>query len=377
MRIGFVIMDLEVGGAEWDVINLSAGLKKAGHEPFIITSGGRLWDEAEGRGITLVRCPLVARTPVKLWRNGRRLAAIIEEHDLDVLNPQCVFPSISGYLATRRVLKRGRPVPNVVTIPMMTRLTPFWYAVGTRIINRVADHLILESDCERVRLELCGLNRPTSVIPDCFPAERITQVDESREAIRRRLGWDADQTVFLMPARMHRQKAHEILLQALARPEVKSLNVLAYLTGEGELLDPHQALAEALGVAEKVVFAGFVTDLPPLLKAADIFVLSSRQESLPVSLREAMAASLPVIATRVGGVPEAVEDGESGLLVPPEDPRALAEAMVRLASDAPMRERMGRRGYQIVQNKFNYDRWIEQTIDVMTRVRDDFAGRVS
>ena len=375
MRIGLPIMDLEVGGAEWDVINLSAGLKKAGHEPFIITSGGALWQEAEGLGISLIRFPLVARTPWRLWRNGRRLARLIEEYHLDILNPQCVFPSISGRFATRRLLRKGRAVPNIVTVPMMTRLTPFWYWVGTRIINRVADHLILESDCERVRLELCGLNCPTTVLYNCFPPERVTAVRKTRQEVRREMGWPDGTVVFLLPARMHRQKAHEVLLEALARPEIRPLKVLAYLAGDGPLLDEQQALAKRLGVEDKVVFAGFRRDVPALMRGADVFLLCSRQESLPLSVREGMTAGLPTVATRVGGVPETVEDGESGLLVPKEDPEALAKAMARLAADADRRQAMGRRAAEIVHEKFNYDRWIERTVALYERVRNEVAGR--
>jgi glycosyltransferase involved in cell wall biosynthesis len=111
------------------------------------------------------------------------------------------------------------------------------------------------------------------------------------------------------------------------------------------------------------------------MRGADVFLLCSRQESLPLSVREGMTAGLPTVATRVGGVPETVEDGESGLLVPKEDPEALAKAMARLAADADRRQAMGRRAAEIVHEKFNYDRWIERTVALYERVRNEVAGR--
>ena len=153
MRIAIAIMSLELGGgAEHDIVNLSAGLKKAGHEPLVVTSGGRLCKDIEAEGVPIVRCPVDSRAPVQLWKNGRLLADILEEHRSDVFNPQGVYPGLSGYLATRRLKRRGSLVPNIVTIHMLERCTWWYYRLGAFILNRVADHVIVESQCEQDRL---------------------------------------------------------------------------------------------------------------------------------------------------------------------------------------------------------------------------------
>ncbi len=154
----------------------------------------------------------------------------------------------------------------------------------------------------------------------------------------RRMDWPDDHIVFIMPARFSREKAHDIAVAGdRAVPRCRSLPILVYLAGDGPDASSIHALAEQLAVQEKIIFGGFRRDLPVLYKAADVFLLPSRYESLPLSIREGMAASLPVLATNVGGVAEAVENGRSGVLIPPGDPESLAAAMARLAADPALR----------------------------------------
>jgi glycosyltransferase involved in cell wall biosynthesis len=174
---------------------------------------------------------------------------------------------------------------------------------------------------------------------------------------------------------MEAQKGHEVLLEALARPELRQVPLLFYLAGEGPLLEAHKALANRLGLGSRVVFGGFRRDVPRLYKGADAFLLSSHWESLPLSIREAMVAGLPVVSTNVAGVPEAVEHEGSGLLVPPGDSAALALAIAGLAGSAELRERMARRGREISDGKFNYDRWISATAETMNAIAEAFASR--
>lgn len=368
-------MSLELGGgAEHDIVHLSTGLKQAGHEPLVITSGGRLCRDIEEAGVPIVLCPVLTRNPGVLWRNGKRLARLVQDHGIDVLNPQGVYPALSCYLASRRLLRQGLLVPNIVTIHMLNRLTWWYYKLGAAVLNRVADHLIVESDCERLRLQNRGMSRPTTVLYNCFPPSKFLILRESREDVRREMGWASHQVVFMVPARHTAEKGHEVLLHAIARHEVADLPLLFYLAGDGPLLAEHRRLAERLGVASKVVFGGFRRDLPRLYKGADIFLLSSHYESLPLSIREGMAASLPVISTSVGGVAEAVVDGWNGILVRPADPLALASAISTLAADPELRRVMGQRGHERGDEKFNFDEWIRATAETMATVAAQFAS---
>jgi glycosyltransferase involved in cell wall biosynthesis len=138
--------------------------------------------------------------------------------------------------------------------------------------------------------------------------------------------------------------------------------------GEGELRPALLRQIKHLGLEHHVRLVGFRPDILSLLKGLDIFVMSSITEGLGTSILDAMAASKAVVATTSGGIPEVVEDGVTGVLVPPQNAPALAEAILRLLKDAPLRRRMGEAGLARVRGQFNVDRMVDETLAVYERV---------
>jgi glycosyltransferase involved in cell wall biosynthesis len=155
------------------------------------------------------------------------------------------------------------------------------------------------------------------------------------------------------------------------RPREEKLPVLV-ITGDGELQASMADLAAQLGIAEQVRFLGFRTDMPFILKAADLFVLTSRWEGCPMVILESMALGVPVLATNVGGVPELVMDGQTGDLVPPENPMVLANGMYDLLGN---RERAGCLGEQ-AQQRLAQSFKIEVNAQAMTTLYRQAAGLV-
>jgi glycosyltransferase involved in cell wall biosynthesis len=175
--------------------------------------------------------------------------------------------------------------------------------------------------------------------------------------------WDIDgnTTVIGTLARFHKQKGHSYLLEAMTRVQTQRPGTRALLVGDGPLRPEMEAKAGELDLSETVIFTGIRRDVPEILALLDVFVLPSLWEGLPVALLEAMAAGLPVVATRVGGVPEVVIDGVTGLLVPPRDPEALSETILRLLQDSDLRHRMGQAGQERVREHFSVDQMIRKT----------------
>jgi glycosyltransferase involved in cell wall biosynthesis len=170
---------------------------------------------------------------------------------------------------------------------------------------------------------------------------------------------------------IRRVKGHDIFIRAAAI--VAQRFPRARFSIAGEVLEPQYfqellMLIDSLGLADRFHFEGGVTDLPTFLAEAEIFVLPSRSEGFSNALIEAMAASLPVVATRVGGNPEAVEDGVTGLLVPPEDPVALADALQELLSDSDRSWGMGEAGRRLAIREFSNDRVVNQVVDIYHRL---------
>jgi glycosyltransferase involved in cell wall biosynthesis len=163
-------------------------------------------------------------------------------------------------------------------------------------------------------------------------------------------------------------KDHATLLTAAAAVRARVPYARFVITGDGELEGPLKAQARALGLSDCVVFAGFRADLNVLIPAFDVFCLSSHMEGLGTSLLDAMCYGRAVVATAAGGIPEAVEDGVTGRLVPPRDPEALALALVEVLRDSSRREAMGAAGRRRFLDRFTADRMVDQTLAVYAEV---------
>jgi len=155
-------------------------------------------------------------------------------------------------------------------------------------------------------------------------------------------GWKEADPFIISVGRLEPEKNYELLIRAVERLRARFPAIRCLLVGEGRSREQLVSLAESLDLGDRVKLAGARDDIADLLGAADIFVLSSFKEGLPVALLEAMAAGKGIVATSVGGIPEAIRGGENGFLVPSGDLDALAEAIGRLAADTALRERLGR-----------------------------------
>jgi glycosyltransferase involved in cell wall biosynthesis len=173
-------------------------------------------------------------------------------------------------------------------------------------------------------------------------------------------------------ARLEAEKGHRTLLDAwpLVLQAVPSAKLL--VIGEGSERDSLGAQAEMLGISESVVFTGRREDVPAVTAALDISVLPSYREAQGLSVLEAMALSRPVVASAVGGIPEMIEDGVSGLLVPPHDCDALAAAIVRLLTDHPLADMIARNGHEVVHKRF----CIELMVQAVSDLYDEAAQRI-
>jgi glycosyltransferase involved in cell wall biosynthesis len=182
------------------------------------------------------------------------------------------------------------------------------------------------------------------------PMDAPTELgDDERHRLRQSLGAAAADVVFICAAFLNPRKDHDTLLRAFAKACEQRANSRLWVVG-GEVAGHEgcraqlEALAAELGIQSRVTVTGLREDVPALMQAADVCVLASRQEAMPLSIAEAQLAGRPVVATRVGDVPTMVRDGLSGYLFKPGDADAMAEAMARLAADADLRRDFGHAG---------------------------------
>lgn len=200
------------------------------------------------------------------------------------------------------------------------------------------------------------------------PAEQVGAGEV--EALRRRLGLAAGERVILAVGRLSREKGHADLVEALGamRRLSPGQDFKLVIAGDGPERERAESAAAAAGVADRVVFAGHTNDVRPFYALADVLALPSHSEGSPLVLLEAMAAGLPVVATRVGGVPEIVADGESALLVEPRDARSLAAALARALADEGLSRALAANASARVAAHFSPESQARSLVEIYSRL---------
>ena len=350
------------GGSEQAALHLMAALDRSRWEPALLYHPGpaatRLRSGAAGRGLRAVEVPAPHRRRPAAFL---RLLTAIRAERPDVFHVHLSWP-----LAGRGGVAAGRlaGVPGLVGTAQL--YIPPGSVLRTRLHLRGLQRIIAVSHEVEARYagDLGLPRRKLVVVPNGMPVPAT--VPSADPALRARLAAGRPGYLVLTPARLDEQKGHaELLVAATKLPDTTFL-----LAGDGPLRGELEALARRLGMADRCVFLGHRDDVPALLAAADLFVLPSHFEGLPVSVLEAMAAERPVVATAVGGTDEAVIDEETGLLVPPGDPAALAAAVRRLRADPELARRLAAAGRARVEREFS----VEATARAVMRVYDEVVA---
>ncbi|XAM01485.1 glycosyltransferase [Phycisphaeraceae bacterium D3-23] len=346
--IAHVLHRLDFAGAEVLAAQIARGMGDRYRFVFLVLDGvGALGEQLRGEGFEVVelgRRPGVDRAAMRAVRSA------VREHDIRLLHAHQYTPFFYA--------SAGR---GVLPIAMRKRLPILFTEHGRhtpdrRSMKRVLANKLLLAKHDRVTA-VSGFIRQALIDNESIPAGRIETIHNGiaprdcvvgdkthRSDARAKLGIDAQTPVVVQAARFHPVKDHATALRAWRRVHAELPSARLVLLGDGPLRGELEALAAELGIAGTVRFMGRVPDVRGLLPGADVALLSSLSEGLSVTLLEAMAAGLPVVATGVGGNPELVADGVTGLLAPREDPAALAAHLAALLTDAPRRATLGAAG---------------------------------
>lgn len=357
-RIAFFITLPELGGAQSHVRAVLGELAGRDYDVTVLSAGeGWLLDEARALGFSAVPLRHLQRAlhPLRDWRAFLELLGHLRRLRPDVLHLHSSKAGILGRLAGRFA-----GVPNVIFtahgFSFHERLSPLKLRAAValeRVFARLCHRIVAVSryDAARAARFAVGLPGQVTVVYNGIPLHAAPPA--GRQATREALGLGPEAEVVIMVARFSFPKDHATLLAALEPLMAERPNLTCLLVGTGrQEAETHAAIAAA-GLAERVRCLGDRQDVPALLAASDVFVLSSQFEGLPISILEGMAAGLPVVASDVGGVSEEVLDGVTGRLVPARDPERLAAALRELLADPALARRMGDAGARRVQECFS------------------------
>jgi len=343
-RIVHVTFGLDVGGQEKLLVEFARRADRGRFDLQFVSLGSRgvLADEIEELGwpVTALGLPNGLRPSlvVKLARTFRRWRPdVVHTHD-------------------DRALFYAGPAAWVTRVPLVVNtrhgrnfhFTPRQVAVGRRLA-RLVDRYVSVSDDART---LC--------VAEGIAPSRLRTILNGIDTGRFRFGGPDPSGPVVTVARLSPEKdvANLVRATAIAAERVPELRV--EVAGGGPCLADLNRLAVELGASDHIAFLGEVREIPALLARARIFVLPSRSEGIPLTVLEAMACGLPVVATRVGGLPEVVDEGVTGLLVPTADPAALARAIIKIWNDPDRGDRLGRAGRQRAEERFDVRRMVAQ-----------------
>lgn len=319
---------------------------------------------------------------------GELIKRAAEGHDLIPLAPRSEVDLSAGWRLAR-VLKRFRPDivhahdPHAVAVASLglsiAQLSPVPPLVASRRVDfhikgnsfsrwkyRQVDCFVAASDAIRGMLIADGI--PSSKVVTVHEGVDVERVESMPAAQLHATFWlPSHAPIVGNVAALVPHKGQRFLIEAAALVVQDVPDARFVILGEGPLRPALERQIAEHHLEKHVILGGFRTDALSMHKAFDVFVLSSLTEGLGTSLLDAMASSKPIVATRTGGIPEVVVDGETGFLVEPHDAAGLAAAIVRLLADASLRERMGRAGFARVVARFSVDRMVDETVKVYER----------
>ncbi len=353
MKIVQILPRLNTGGVETGVIDLSQRLIKLGHNAAVISGGGELVKQLEVNGIKHYTLPVYSKNPLTILRMMPVVKKILEKEGADILHARSRVPAIIGYYASR-----SAGVVFITTCHGYYSKKPFskvmgWGKYVIAISQVIAKHMMdaFKVPYRRIKLIYRGVD-----------LEKFSYKEPGESG-------KSDYAIGII-GRLTPLKGHTYFFRAAAKllrhfPRIKVLVVGDASPGKEKYRQELEDLVRRLGLSRNVEFLGRRGDIPEILSGLDVLVLATTvPEGFGRVIIEAFASGVPVVATGVGGVTEIIRDGENGLLVPPEDPQSMSDAIVRLLKDTSLARDIVRRARKDAEDRFNLDRMITETVRV-------------
>jgi glycosyltransferase involved in cell wall biosynthesis len=358
LRILHTESSLGWGGQEIRILTEARGVRQQGHAVTLLApEESRIYQAAPDYGLEALAAPIGRKSVAGL----HGMLKLLRGREFDVINTHSSTDSWLAAIATS-LLSDAPPIVRTrhISAPVPRNFSSRWlYRSATKRIVTTGERLRAQM------IEEVGVDPARVVsIPTGIDLERFRP--GSPAAARTALGLAPEGTVIGIVATLRSWKGHRYLFEAFAALADRAARLV--VVGDGPQRDPLEILAKDLGIDSRVTFTGNQQDVAPWMRAFDLFCLPSyANEGVPQALMQAMACQLPVISTPVGSIDEIVQDGQTGVLVTPEDAPALREAIESLVADPARRHELAKRARDTALQRFGEERMVERMLDVFRR----------
>lgn len=376
VRILHVIRPAE-GGMKGHLLALAGGLHKFGYDIEVACPGDSpLAREIHDLGLAVHYINLVGPlNPIQDFRCVIQLYKIMRQQEYDIIHFHGAKAGLVGRIAAvaARCPRTVLTAHNFIIYDEVPLAKKVLFKYGEKLLSRATSRIITVSEALKADLTNNYQLKAEHITP-VYNGIDIAKYLEQRDHVRIKTGLGIDQVKYVIGtvARMAPQKGLSYLLEAVALIKKtdprKAGEIACVVAGDGPLQAELANQARRLGIENEIIFPGFVRDVPDFLACLDIFVIPSIAEGLSITTIEAMAAGLPVIASRVGGLPELVDEGVTGYLVEPRNPSVLAQAILQMMSEPEKARTMGENGRALACRNFSTETMIRNTCKVYESV---------
>jgi len=361
MNILQILPELNVGGVETGTLDLAKYLVRLGHKTVIVSAGGSLVKELESLGAIHYQLPVDKKSLFVMLRMIPQLAGIIRKENIDIVHARSRVPAWIAYFACRRT----RTV-FITTCHGYYKKHAFSQVMGwgKRVIvlsNVVARHMIDDFLTPHERIKL---------VPRSVDLEKFSYISPDE---KRKKEFNVGIIGRLTPI-----KGHLYFIKAMAKAARVIPGLKIWIVGDApeskeSYKEQIQVLTKRLGLWQCTNFLGIQRDIPAVMTHLDLLVLATTtHEAFGRVIVEAQACGVPVVATRVGGIVDIIEDGRTGLLVPPADSASMAEAAIKIFNDPKLARSLAESAYEKVKEKYNVELMVKNTIDVYSDALNNF-----
>lgn len=359
-RLLYIITKSDIGGAQGNVLDLIKAFRDRYEVHLAVGLLGPLSEDVEALGVPVHLLPRLTRN-IKLTGDVACIQdcmALIRR-----IGPSVIHAHSSKAGVVARIAGWRCGVPTVFTAhgwgfsPGTPKLRRVVALVVEKLLATISTKIICVSESDRQQALKLGVGnrRKLATVRYGIYNTDVPQANPGLEPVK-----------MIMVARFNEQKDQATLLRAIAKINHPTLHL--NLAGSGPSWEICKSMAVELGISDRVSFLGDRRDVPELLQQSQVFILSTHYEGLPISILEAMRCGLPVIGSSVNGIPEEVEQGITGFVVPPRNPEALAEALDRILASSELRHSMGQAAKEKFEREFTIERMAQETQEVYAEV---------